>query len=103
MHNKTKLVWVNPTQRTDGSAYDQQTEGAGYELSFNRQEAVVTLPFAYGTEFDMRDLEAYAELPSGEHIVGLRVVTREGAKSAYAEAPFRKTAAPRAPSHLAVD
>lgn len=102
MHNKTKLSWANPTQRTDGSAYDHLADGAGYELSFNRQEAVVSLPFAYGTEFDMRDLEAYAELPSGEHIVGLRVVTREGEKSDYAEVPFRKTAAPLPPSYLAV-
>lgn len=100
--SKTILSWANPTSRVDGSAYDHATQGAGYELSFNRQEAAVSLPFAFGTEFDMRDLAAYEELGYGNHIVGLRVVTREGEKSDYAEVPFRKVAPPMAPSNLAV-
>ncbi len=100
--NKTKLSWTNPTQNTDGSAYNHQTQGAGYELAFDRGEAVVTLPFAFGTSFDMADLDAYIALKSGDHIVGLRVVSREGARSAYAEATFRKVAVPMAPASLAV-
>lgn len=105
--NKTNLSWTNPTRNTDGSDYDHATQGAGYELAFNVEpdsqvDAVVSLPFALGTTFDMIDLQAYQNLPYGDHTVGLRVVSREGGASAFAVAPFRKVAIPLAPAGLAV-
>lgn len=100
--NKTKLTWTNPTKNTDGSPYDQATMGAGYELSLNGEGATISLPFALGTEFDMKDLEAYIALPSGDHTVGLRVVSREGVPSDYSVASFRKIPTPAAVSNLAV-
>lgn len=102
--NKTRLSWVNPTQNTDGTAYNHVTQGAGYELALNSDDPTVTLPFALGTQFDMADLAAYQALPPGEHVARLRVVTREGVPSAWSNgATFRKIAIPLAPSAVAVD
>ena len=103
MTNKTKLTWDNPTLNTDGTAYDQATQGAGYELAFDASdEAQVVLPFALGTTFDMAALAAYDALKSGTHTAKLRVVTKEGEKSAYAAATFQKSGTPVAPKNLAV-
>jgi hypothetical protein len=101
--NKNKLTWVNPTTYTDGTAYDPATENAGYELSINGAEASVALPFAFGTEFEMKDLEEYRQLPLGEHTVRLRVITKQGVASDYTGAvTFRKDGQPLAPANLAV-
>ncbi len=103
MTSKAKLTWVNPTVNTDGSAYDQATQGAGYELAFDASdEAQVVLPFAFGSSFDMADLAAYTALKSGDHAAKLRVVTKEGEKSDWASVTFRKAPIPLAVKNLAV-
>ncbi len=102
MANKTLLKWTNPTQNTDNTAYNHQTQGQGYELALNSTEPQVTLPFAFGTEFDMKDLQAYQSLTSGTHTARLRVVAKEGIPGLWASATFLKIGTPRAVTGLEV-
>lgn len=96
------LTWENPTQYTNGAPYNQATDGAGYELSFNGGEAVVSLPFALGTTFDMSVLDEFKQLRDGSHTVGLRVVTKAGQKSDYSVVSFQVALTPMAPASVAV-
>jgi hypothetical protein len=102
MPNRTILRWINPVENTDGTPYDHRTEGAGYELALNSETPTAVLPFAYGTEFDMKDLTAYQELRSGNHTVRLRVVNRDQLTSEWASQSFRKAGTPLAISNLEV-
>jgi hypothetical protein len=102
MANKTILNWTNPTQNTDNTAYNHQTGGKGYELALNSTEPQVVLPFAFGTQFDMKDLTGYQNLTSGSHVVRLRVVNKEDMPSAWASATFLKVGTPKAVADLVV-
>lgn len=99
---KGHVTWANPAQYVDGTPYDHKKDGAGYEVAFDNDQAVVVLPFAYGNEFWLKDIAAYEVLPPGEHVVKLRVVTKGGEKSDWASAPFRKEPIPVPVSDLAV-
>lgn len=103
MSFKGHVTWINPTQTVDGSPYDHRTQGAGYEVAFDSDEAVVVLPFAYGTEFWLKDLDAYHSLPDGEHTLRMRVITKGGEASDWALAPFRKALVPLPVGSLAVE
>jgi hypothetical protein len=96
------LTWTNPTKYTDGTDYSHESAGAGYELSLDGAAAAVSLPFAFGTTFDMNELEQYRALKGGSHTVGLRVVTKAGVASEYAVATFQVALVPMAPASLAV-
>lgn len=103
MANKTKLTWINPTENTDGSAYNAATENAGYELSLDGNEAAIALPLSFGTEYDMKDLDAYKSLGRGNHTVALRVVNRQGVASDFtAPVPFLKELYPNPPTAFGV-
>ena len=99
----TIVKWVNPTKNTDGGAYDAATENKGYDLAFDGEDASVTLPFAFGTEFDYGTTQAYADLKSGTHQVKLRVINKDNVTSAWSSpAPFRKAGTPEAPVMVGV-
>ena len=103
MANKTRLTWTNPTQNEDNTPYDASTQNAGYDLALDGIVPTVTLPFALGTEFDMKNLAAYTAMPSGSHVARLRVVNKDGIYSDWSPpVTFLKVATPRAVSTLAV-
>jgi hypothetical protein len=97
------VKWTNPTQYTDGTAYDAASLNAGYELSFDASvEAQVVLPFAFGSQFDMADLEAYKALKAGSHKVNLRVISKQGAKSDWASGTFLIIGTPKPVTDVSV-
>lgn len=104
MANIHRLMWENPTQNTDGTAYNAATENAGYELALDGEQPSVTLPFAFGTEFTLdSEVAAYDALPSGAHTVRLRVVNRDGIYSAWTgPGTFRKVGTPRVPASFQI-
>jgi hypothetical protein len=101
----TKIQWVAPTEREDGSAYGA-TEHAGYELGTTDDLGVihpwVSVPAAYDiTEWPLDQLNISAE---GEHTVALRTVDTGGRVSEWsAPVVFTvETAKPNAPTGFAV-
>lgn len=102
--NVHQLTWVNPTQNTDGSAYDAATENAGYDLAIDGTVPSLSLPFAFGNEFQLdAATQAYADLVSGTHNLRLRVVNREGLTSDWTPpASFRKVGIPNPPHAVAL-
>lgn len=97
------ITWDNPTTNTDGSPYNAEQDNAGYELAFDNSPAAVALPFAFGTEFDLKTLEAFQSLTPGTHSVRLRVVNKGGIASDWTGgAPFQIYGTPLAPTNLAV-
>lgn len=96
------ISWDNPTTNVDGSPYNHNTDGVGYELALNSEQPLLVLPFAFGNSFDMSSIAAFANLGYGTHTVRLRVISRNGGASAWASATFLKAPAPSAPANLEV-
>lgn len=97
--NPTKLTWVNPTTREDGTPY-AQGDNAGYEIQIDGQGAV-GIPVAWGTSFDLPTLQAYQALKSGTHTLALDAVSKEGLKSNFSAATsFLIAIRPSPPTNL---
>lgn len=95
------IFWENPTTRVDGSPY-AQADNAGYELKINDTPAVA-IPVAWGTQFDIEQLEVYKNLKYGTHKLWLAVVDKGGLRSDYAgPATFQIVSPPLAPTALRV-
>jgi hypothetical protein len=92
----------NPTTFTDGTAFADTTDTAGYEISIDGA-AAVSIPVGYVTSFDMSTLAVWPTLKTGPHTVTLAVVTKEGVTGLYA-APltFPILGVPVAPTLLSV-
>lgn len=99
--NPTVISWTNPTTRVDGSPYGQ-ADNAGYELGIDGTGAV-SIPLAWGTQFDLTTLDAYRALNSGTHTLTLAVVSKGGVKSnPTPPVSFQIEVAPMAPTNLVV-
>lgn len=90
------LSWVNPTTNTDGSAYDGAADNAGYTIEIDGQ-GEVSVPLAYGTNFDLNQLADYQALKAGSHTVAIAAVTKEGVASDFS-APASFSVAAKVPS-----
>lgn len=102
MANPTKLNWTNPTTRVDGTPYTQ-ADNAGYEIRLDGGSAV-SIPLAFGTQFDLASLASYQSLPFGNHTVEIRAVSKGGLSSAFSQAAtFPKVeSAPNSPTAVSV-
>ena len=93
------LSWENPTQDTDGNAYGQ-ADNAGYTIMLD-DEPAISVPLAWGTQFDLDTLSAFNSLKSGQHTAALAVVSKGGVSSAYSSpVTFPVLPAPMAPTNL---
>lgn len=76
------LNWVNPVTNTDGTAYDNVNENAGYTLSIDGT-GEVSIPLQWSTSFDMATLASWNTMAVGDHTASLAVVTKEGVTGAF--------------------
>lgn len=99
----SKVVsWINPTARNDGTAFNAQSETAGYEIQLDGA-GQVSVPNGYATSFDLATLSVYDGLKHGTHSVAVDVVAKDGSKSVFSQAAsFQVVVAPLAPTNLQV-
>ncbi len=101
MANPTTLKWQNPTTYVDGSVYGQ-TDNAGYQLNIDAAPAV-SIPLAWGTQFDLTTLAAFTALKKGAHSLTLQAISKGGIASAPSSAvTFSVEIAPAAPTAVVV-
>lgn len=105
MANQTQvhtLSWTNPTQNTDGTAFDP-ADFAGIEIELDGAPAVSVPESAAVTSFDLSTLAAWSGLKSGSHTVTLAITNKEGNTSDFASpVTFPVLAVPMAPTALSV-
>lgn len=96
------LSWVNPTTNTDGSAFADTTDTAGYEIAIDGA-AAVSIPIGFATSFDMSTLAVWPTLKTGNHTATLAVATKEGVTGLPSNpVTFPVFGVPTAPTGLAV-
>jgi hypothetical protein len=96
------LSWVNPTQYTDGVAYDGPNQNAGYQIDLDSAPAV-SIPLQYGTSFDLQTLASWSSMKTGSHTVALAAVTKGGVVGVFSNpATFPFEAPPMAPTNVRV-
>lgn len=99
--NPTMLKWANPTTYIDGSVYGQ-ADNAGYQINIDAAPAV-SIPLAWGTQFDLTTLAAFTALKKGTHSLTLQAVSKGGIASAPSSAAtFSVDIAPSAPTAVAL-
>lgn len=99
--NPTLLKWQNPTTYVDGSPYGQ-ADNAGYQINLDASPAV-SIPLAWGTQFDLSTLAAYAALKKGSHSLTLQAISKGGVASAPSSAAtFSVDLAPAPPTAVAL-
>ncbi len=76
------IEWTNPTTRVDGSAFNPQSEIAGYRLYINGS-ALIDLFVGAGaqTSFDLKTLAAFQDFAAGNYTVSLSVLDTKGLES----------------------